>query len=132
MVGALCHPLLCCLCLICCHQLFLCLMWKGVTGQFSIYVCFMDTIKAKGFWDHFDGLSLPPVLSDMPTAAETAAKSQWDKDERFSKATHPALTGFNGNGDSFKENCQGKVVLGDKHSKPSLSLVCIGLHSLCT
>ena len=45
------------------------------------YIRFMDAIEAKGFWDHFDGLSSPPVLSELPTAAETAAKNQWEKDE---------------------------------------------------
>ena len=50
------------------------------------YICFMDAIEAKGFWDHFDGLSLPLALSELPTAAETAARAQWDKDERSAKA----------------------------------------------
>ena len=50
------------------------------------YILFMDAIKAKGFWDHFDGLSSCLVVSEVPTAAETAAKSQWDKDERSAKA----------------------------------------------
>ena len=45
------------------------------------YIQFMDAIKAKGFWDHFDGSSSCPVISEVPMAAETAAKSQWDKDE---------------------------------------------------
>ena len=45
------------------------------------YIQFMDVIKAKGFWDHFDGLSSCPVVSEVPTVAEIAAKSQWDKDE---------------------------------------------------
>ena len=50
------------------------------------YIRFMDAIEAKGFWDHFDGSSSCPVVSEVPTAAETAAKSQWDKDERSAKA----------------------------------------------
>ena len=39
----------------------------------------------KGFWDHFNGMSSAPVLSELPTAAETAAKSQWDKNEQLAK-----------------------------------------------
>ena len=31
-------------------------------------------------------MSLPPVLSEPPTAAETTAKNQWDKDEQSVKA----------------------------------------------
>ena len=50
------------------------------------YIHFMDAIKARGFWDHFDGSSSPPALSELPTAAETAARAQWDKDERSAKA----------------------------------------------
>ena len=45
------------------------------------YICFMDVIKAKGFWEHFDGSLTSPVLSETPTAAETATKNQWDKNE---------------------------------------------------
>lgn len=50
------------------------------------YICFMDAIEAKGFWEHFDGLSMPPVLSNLPTTAETTAKNQWDKDKQSVKA----------------------------------------------
>ena len=49
------------------------------------YIRFMDAIKAKGFWDHFDGLATAPVLSETPMAVETAAKSQWHKDEQSAK-----------------------------------------------
>ena len=45
------------------------------------YIWFMDAIEAKGFWDHFNGTSLPLVLSEPPMAAKTTAKNQWDKDE---------------------------------------------------
>ena len=45
------------------------------------FVRFMDAVEAKGFWDHFDGTSSAPVLSATATAAEIAAKAQWDKDE---------------------------------------------------
>ena len=50
------------------------------------YICFMDTTEAKGFWDHFDGSASPPSMSESSTAAETAAKNQWDKDKRSAKA----------------------------------------------
>ena len=50
------------------------------------YIRFMDAIEAKGFWDHFDGSSSPLALSEPPTAAKTAARAQWDKDERSAKA----------------------------------------------
>ena len=49
------------------------------------YVRFMDTIEAKGFWNHFDGSSPAPVLSATATAAEIEAKNQWDKDECLAK-----------------------------------------------
>jgi hypothetical protein len=49
------------------------------------YVRFMDAVEEKGFWDHFDGSSTVPALSNPATAAEIAAKSQWDKDERSAK-----------------------------------------------
>ena len=50
------------------------------------YICFMDTIEAKGFWDHFDGSTSPPSMSETPTTAEITAKGQWDKDEHSVKA----------------------------------------------
>ena len=50
------------------------------------YIHFMDMIEVKGFWDHFDGSASPPSVSEPPTAAETAAKNQWDKDEHSAKA----------------------------------------------
>jgi hypothetical protein len=40
------------------------------------YVRFMDAVEAKGFWDHFDGSSTVPALSNPATAAENAVKSQ--------------------------------------------------------
>ena len=49
------------------------------------FVHFMDAVEAKGFWDHFDGTSSAPVLSATATAAEIAAKAQWDKDEQLAK-----------------------------------------------
>ena len=50
------------------------------------YIRFMDAIEAKGFWEHFDGSTRPPVISESPTAAEIATRSQWDKNERSAKA----------------------------------------------
>ena len=49
------------------------------------YVRFMDAVEAKGFWGHFDGTSVAPVLAATATAAEIGAKSQWEKDERSAK-----------------------------------------------
>jgi len=49
-------------------------------------VRFQDAVEAKGFWDHFDGTSACPTLSTTPTADETAAKKQWEKDERSAKS----------------------------------------------
>jgi hypothetical protein len=49
------------------------------------YVRFMDAIEAKGFWNHFDGSSIAPVLSATATTVEIEAKTQWDKDERSAK-----------------------------------------------
>ncbi len=50
------------------------------------FVRFQDAVEAKGFWGHFDGTSVCPVLSTPPTADETAAKNQWEKDERSAKS----------------------------------------------
>jgi hypothetical protein len=44
-------------------------------------VRFRDAVDAKGYWGHFDGSTPVPSVSTPPTAAETAAKGQWDKDE---------------------------------------------------
>jgi hypothetical protein len=44
-------------------------------------VRFHGAIDAKGFWGHFDGTTPVLSLSTTPTAAETDAKGQWDKDE---------------------------------------------------
>ena len=41
----------------------------------------MDAVEAKGFWDHFDGMSSAPVLLATATANEIAVKAQCDKDE---------------------------------------------------
>jgi hypothetical protein len=49
-------------------------------------VRFRDAVDAKGFWGHFDGTTPAPSLSTSPTAAETAAKGQWEKDERSAKS----------------------------------------------
>jgi len=50
-----------------------------------LYVCFMDAVKVKGFWGHFDGSLLEPTLSAKPTEDETKAKNQWAKDKRSAK-----------------------------------------------
>jgi len=67
-------------------------------------LCFQDTVEAKGYWGHFDGMSKRPIVpkpEDLPVTPETAtapvadapvpatpstedlaaAISQWDKDE---------------------------------------------------
>jgi len=47
---------------------------------------FRDAVNAKVFWSHFDGTAPVPSLSDPATVTETAAKSQWDKDECSAKS----------------------------------------------
>ena len=47
---------------------------------------FRNAVEVKGFWDHFDGSSLAPPLLNPPTTKETAAKVQWEKDERSAKS----------------------------------------------
>ena len=49
------------------------------------YVHFMDAVKVKGFWGHFDGSSPEPTLSAIPTEDETKAKNQWAKDKHSAK-----------------------------------------------
>ena len=49
------------------------------------YVRFMDAVEAKGFWGHFDGTSTLPVTTTDSSAADIAAKNQWEKDERSAK-----------------------------------------------
>ena len=63
---------------------------------FSLH--FQDAIEAKGYWGHFDGTDLHPVVTQTsppstsattkmsatttsPTAEELAVIAQWDKDE---------------------------------------------------
>ena len=73
-------------------------------------VRFQDAIEAKGFWNHFDGLSIRPVQTfttvvttddgtttggkEITPADELiTSQNQWDKDERSAKsvkAIHPA------------------------------------------
>ncbi len=58
-------------------------------SNWAIFVFrFQDAVEAKGFWGHFDGSTVPPVFADVaaPTTAETAAKAQWDKDERSARS----------------------------------------------
>ena len=49
-------------------------------------VRFRDAVDAKGFWGHFDGTTPVPSVSNPATAAETTAKSQWEKDERSARS----------------------------------------------
>ncbi|KDR67142.1 hypothetical protein GALMADRAFT_37024, partial [Galerina marginata CBS 339.88] len=55
-------------------------------------VRFKDAIEAKGFWGHFDGTSIRPGTTTTtaavlgPTADETAAQRQWDKNELSAKS----------------------------------------------
>jgi hypothetical protein len=47
---------------------------------------FKEAIEAKGFWGHFDGISLKPNVNSPPGAGEQEALNQWMKDERSTKA----------------------------------------------
>ena len=49
------------------------------------FVRFMDAMESKGFWGHFDGTLTLPVTTSSSSAAEIAAKTQWEKDERSAK-----------------------------------------------
>ena len=68
---------------------------------FSLH--FQDAVEAKGYWGHFDGTDLCPVVTQTsppstsattetsatttsPTAEELAVIAQWDKDERSAKS----------------------------------------------
>ena len=48
-------------------------------------VHFMDAVEAKGFWGHFDSTEPSPVTTSSSSAADIAAKNQWDKDEHSAK-----------------------------------------------
>jgi hypothetical protein len=48
-------------------------------------VRFCDAVDAKGYWGHFDGSTPVPSMSTPATAAETAAKGQWEKGECSAK-----------------------------------------------
>ena len=56
--------------------------WAIFTFQFE------DAVKVKGFWRHFDGKATAPSYADpsTPTAIETAAMTQWEKDECSAKS----------------------------------------------
>ena len=45
-------------------------------------------MEAKGYWGHFDGTVSRPTAANpaTPTATETAAIAQWDKDKRSAKS----------------------------------------------
>ena len=58
-------------------------------SNWAIFVFrFEDAVEAKGFWGHFNGTVSRPTATDpdVPTATETAAIAQWDKDERSAKS----------------------------------------------
>lgn len=58
-------------------------------SNWAIFVFrFEDAVEAKGFWGHFDGTVSRPIAVNpaAPTATETAAIAQWDKDERSAKS----------------------------------------------
>jgi len=58
-------------------------------SNWAIFVFrFEDAVKAKGFWRHFDGKADIPTCADpsAPTSAETAAITQWEKDECSAKS----------------------------------------------
>jgi len=58
-------------------------------SNWAIFVFrFQDAVEAKGFWGHLDGTVSRLVADDpsAPTATETAAIAQWDKDERSAKS----------------------------------------------
>lgn len=50
------------------------------------FVRFQDAVEVKGFWGHFDGSEPCLKLSNELTAAEIAAKSQWEKNEWSAKS----------------------------------------------
>ena len=49
---------------------------------------FQDAVEAKGYWGHFNGTVSRPTAANpaSPTATETTAIAQWDKDERSAKS----------------------------------------------
>ena len=58
-------------------------------SNWAIFVFrFEDAVEAKGFWGHFSGTVSRPTATDpdAPTATETTAIAQWDKDERSAKS----------------------------------------------
>ena len=71
------------------------------------YVCFMDTVEAKGFWSHFDGSLLPPVTTTTSSDTKKTALAQWEKDECSVKMS--TTTGFYGYGDTLEENHKGQM-----------------------
>ena len=71
---------------------------------------FQDAVEAKGFWDHFDGSASRPIAANAtPTAMETIAMSQWDKDELGKIVTYTEVAGFNSSFDPWEENSEGKM-----------------------
>jgi hypothetical protein len=68
-------------------------------ANWAIFVFrFEDAVSAKGYWGHFDGSVSRPEAADSssPTAVETTAISQWDKDERSARLVFqgPVRSGY--------------------------------------
>jgi len=63
-------------------------MLDSLGGNQAIFVFrFQDGVKAKGFWDHFDGSASRLIVANViPTTAETIATAQWDKDKRSARS----------------------------------------------
>ena len=47
---------------------------------------FQDALDAKGFWGHFDGTTICPVVGSPATTAETEALALWNKNEQTAKS----------------------------------------------
>ncbi|KAF8814194.1 hypothetical protein BYT27DRAFT_7005183, partial [Phlegmacium glaucopus] len=55
-------------------------------GNWGIFlICFKDAVQAKGFWGHFDGSCVAPVLPAEPSTAKIATLEKWEKDEFSAK-----------------------------------------------
>jgi gag-polypeptide of LTR copia-type len=49
-------------------------------------LCFQDALHVKGFWGHFDGTVVCPVVSSPATTDETEALALWKKNEWTAKS----------------------------------------------
>ena len=65
---------------------------ESTSTNWAIFkIRFCDAIEAKGFWGHFNGLSLCPVAISInapngTTTMDTAPVDQWEKDEHLAKS----------------------------------------------